>query len=237
MKKRLLILIMVLTLLIVAGCSRNSTPAPEPNEEPAPPVEAPVEEEPVLAEEAREAFLLILDTFPDRVSFHKELSHWGLILENGDGFEWITDSSLNEADVAMVLNANEFIEAGLDVDKLTGWLFKKAEMGMPARIIRPYDLSDQANGPEGEDTANDAFIRLINAFPNQIMFHTEMSHYQFVMDEVIFEWTTDLSMGDADLAFVLDSAPFVAAGLDVEQLIAKGWILEDGKLIKPVALD
>lgn len=189
----------------------------------------------------------ILAAYPDRIGYHTELHHWGLSLGEGLKVEWTDDTSMNAADVAFVLPAAMLEEAGVDPQALaaSGWLYQEAvtggEMGdMPALLIRPFDLGSAAAGPGGEDSASDAFARLLGRFPDALGFHEEMQHHGLALgDGNKLEWTEDLTLGDADVAMVFEAAPLLAAGADPALLEAAGWLHVDattGEMAAPELL-
>ncbi|MCK6548333.1 hypothetical protein L6R52_20970 [Myxococcota bacterium] len=84
-------------------------------------------------------------------------------------------------------------------------------------------------------------------FSSNVGFHHELSHWGLALpgDNKV-EWTSDTAANIADVAFVLDAAPLVAAGVDPAALVAKGWIHNEATtgehatpamLIKPYDLD
>ncbi|MPN46959.1 hypothetical protein SDC9_194558 [bioreactor metagenome] len=67
---------------------------------------------------ASESFVNIIKENKKEIGFHAELSHWGLKLPTGEKFEWTKDTSANEIDFAMVVPADQFTKAGVDVTKI-----------------------------------------------------------------------------------------------------------------------
>lgn len=234
MKKWIAAVLVIVVLGALAGCGKKPAANPEPKA-PAAQEPAPVKER-TTAEKAMDTFFEILDRYPEYITYHEDLSHWGITLPIKDAFEWVKDTSLHQADMALVLKADDFVEAGLDVTKLEGWLFKEAnpEMGAPDRLVKPFDLTDASNAPEGRDNAKDSFTRIIEAHPNQITFATDL--YHFNMGEQIFSWGVSQA-GEMKVVFTVEAAPFVAAGLDTAKLAEKGWTTESGKLVKTVVLN
>lgn len=194
----------------------------------------------------------LLTKFPTAIGFHDEMKHWGFALPGGDKFEWTTDTAANVADFAFVLAAKPLVDAGVDTAKLekAGWMFKAADaaMGTPDLLVKPIDLDATAAGTgTAKDSASNAFARLVNRFSTKIGFHHELSHFGFAMptgDK--FEWTKDLTVNDADMAFVFVAQPLVDAGANVDKLKAAGWLYQAATtgtsatpalLIKPYKLD
>ncbi len=94
-----------------------------------------------------ESFKNIVKTHRDILGYHAALDHYGFALGNGNMFEWAKDMSQNDKDIVFVLNPQPFVDAGVDVDKVEGWVFAKVEMMDKAgnkeqvdKFLKPYDL-------------------------------------------------------------------------------------------------
>jgi hypothetical protein len=72
-----------------------------------------------------DSFKKIVETNRDRIGYHEALDHYGIDLGNGNMFEWAKDMSTNDKDIVFVLNPQPFIDAGVDPNKITEWLFAK----------------------------------------------------------------------------------------------------------------
>lgn len=72
-----------------------------------------------------ETFKKIVDTNREIIGYHESLDHYGISLGNGNMFEWAKDMSSNDKDIVFVLNPQPFIDAGVDPNKITDWLFAK----------------------------------------------------------------------------------------------------------------
>jgi hypothetical protein len=174
------------------------------------------------------AFNSFVKTYPDKVGFHAELSHWGFKLPTGEKFEWSKDPSANKADFAMVMLADPLIKAGLDVNKLDKdqWLFKPAGKEMneefPNLLVKPANISDKKQNSNG---SSDAMRRLIRLDPKRVMYHKEMQHYRLLLEDGFeVQWTEKLGLNNADMLFVLKAEPLVKAGLDIKKLEGSGWV-------------
>lgn len=83
----------------------------------------------------------------ETIGYHEKLDHYGIDLGNGNKFEWAKDMSKNDKDIVFVLDPQIFIDAGVDPDKVDGWVFAKVEMkdnaGKPISVdkfLKPFDL-------------------------------------------------------------------------------------------------
>ncbi|KPU45496.1 hypothetical protein OXPF_07290 [Oxobacter pfennigii] len=179
------------------------------------------------AEGGLKAFVTTIKTFPDKIGFHKELEHWGFELPTGEKFEWSRDMSANKVDLAMVMLADPFISAGLDVEKLNAdeWVFMPAgnEDGMdtPNLLVKPHNVKDEGRSSNGYE---DAMRKLLLADENLLTYHGEMKHYRLKFSEGFeVRWTEELSLNDEDFIFILKAEPLINAGLDITKLEGSGW--------------
>jgi hypothetical protein len=81
------------------------------------------------------------------IGYHGALDHYGVNLSGGNMFEWAKDMSVNDKDMVFVLNPGPFISAGVDPDKIAGWVFAKVTVdddnGKPVevdKILKFFDL-------------------------------------------------------------------------------------------------
>ncbi len=83
----------------------------------------------------------------DSVKYHGEMDHYGVELGGGNMFEWAKDISTNDKDIVFVLNPQPFIDAGVDVNAVEGWVFAKVPTmdkdNKPVevdKLLKPFDL-------------------------------------------------------------------------------------------------
>ncbi|ROR30472.1 hypothetical protein EDD66_102123 [Mobilisporobacter senegalensis] len=94
-----------------------------------------------------ESYKKIVDLKRDSVTYHKALDHYGISLSNGNVFEWAKDMDKNDKDIVFALNPEIFINAGVDPEKVDGWVFAKVEvMDMNGKdievdkFLKPFNL-------------------------------------------------------------------------------------------------
>jgi hypothetical protein len=82
------------------------------------------------------------------VGYHGALDHYGINLGNGNLFEWAKDMAANDKDMVFVLNPEPLVAAGLDPNRVDGWVFGTVtvddENGKPVeveKLLKPFDLS------------------------------------------------------------------------------------------------
>lgn len=92
-------------------------------------------------------FRQILATYRDRIGYHEKLDHYGFALGEGNMLEWAKDLSTNDKDLVFILNPQPLIDAGLDPNKVEGWVFAQVEVkdanGKPQlvdKLLKPFNL-------------------------------------------------------------------------------------------------
>ena len=176
------------------------------------------------------AFQKIVKAYPKNVGFHKALSHWGFTLKSGEKFEWTKDLSANKVDLAMVLMADQFTKAGLDINKLDKnlWIYKpatvEAGVSLPNRLIMALNVSDKRRYSMG---SMDALRVVLNQKTDLVQYFKKEGHYMLMLgDGYEVHWTDKLGGMAADMEFVVKAKSLVKAGLDVKKLESSGWKFE-----------
>lgn len=89
----------------------------------------------------------IVNLYRDNIKYHTALDHFGVDLTNGNMFEWAKDMTINDKDIVFVLNPEPLIKAGVNPDKVEGWVFAKVESmdetGKKIEVdkfLKPFDL-------------------------------------------------------------------------------------------------
>ena len=133
---------------------------------------------------------------------------WSLYsLENGVEFCWN-----GSGDAGLLIHTKPFEEAGMDVSKL-----EKA--GNDVWYIG-YTGSQQ-----GPTTALDDFQIIADKYSENIKYDAALDRYCFDLgDGNMFEWARDITVNDISIVFVLNPEPFIAAGVDPNNV--EGWEYE-----------
>ncbi|MBU4541597.1 MAG: hypothetical protein KJ774_10300 [Firmicutes bacterium] len=83
----------------------------------------------------------------DHIKYHTALDHYGVDLGDGNMFEWAKDLNTNDKDIVFVLNPQIFIDAGVDPEKVEGWVFAKVstedEDNKPIEVdkfLKPFSI-------------------------------------------------------------------------------------------------
>jgi hypothetical protein len=93
------------------------------------------------------AYQHIISKARNRLSYHSEFDHYSISIGDGNFFEWAKDLKTNDKGIVFVLNPEPFISAGVDPNKIEGWLFTKVtgedEDDKPVQVdklLKAFDL-------------------------------------------------------------------------------------------------
>ena len=200
MKKQfILATLLVVLVTILVGCSGNAT-----------------KDNSALIKGAASSFNLIVSNNVENLVYHKKLSHFGLLLRDGDKFEWTENPSVSDADFSISVNADEFIKAGLDVTKLKGttFTFKEASKDAPGLLIYKYNVS---NSKENYKDSNEAFEKLISQIPGQISTLKNDGYILSFNQGFQLHWNSDERV-NKDMALIISADDLIKAGLNVNKL-------------------
>jgi hypothetical protein len=124
-----------------------------------------------------------------------------------------------------------FLKAGLDPEKLPGQF-----VFFEDRLMIGIKLGEDVLEYHEEPTPLLAFEQIADLKRDSIS-HAQFDHYGVdVGNGNMFEWAKDMKVNGKDIVFVLEPKPFVAAGLDPEDV--DGWMFAkvrgkiDGKMVE-----
>ena len=182
---------------------------------------------------AKTSFKAVLDASKDRVSFSKEDESWVLTSPAGDEVLFSTNFARNAAssggmadmdkpDVEFSFDAAPFVTAGLDVAKLPMVDGIKYEIDM-GRFMLHFELGNDVFADGAAKSFEATFAEIVRTQRSRIGYHEKLDHYGIKLgDGNMFEWAKDLSKNDKDIVWVLNPAPFIAAGVDPAKI--EGWV-------------
>ncbi|MDR1518576.1 MAG: hypothetical protein LBU23_00315 [Planctomycetota bacterium] len=95
-----------------------------------------------------ESFADLIDANRERIGYHFQLGHFGLDLGGGNLLEWAGDPVANSLDLVFVLDPEVFLGAGVDKDRVDGWLFGSVVIHDAAsgrkvevpKFLKPFNL-------------------------------------------------------------------------------------------------
>ncbi len=172
----------------------------------------------VVGDQSVKSFEAILSAVTDQVSKDDEFGGWSMAaLDHSANFEWSEDfSKTTEYDVKLVVDAQPFLDAGLDPAKLPSGMF------VDNQIIVGASLGDDKFTYVGTASPLDSYKKLVSNYRDTISYHAALDHYGVKMDNGnMFEWAKDMKTNDKDIVFVLNPQPFLDAGVNPEKV--EGW--------------
>lgn len=175
-----------------------------------------VDENESLVQGAVDNFDIIISNNIENKIFHGELNHFGFLLGNGEKFEWTSDPSTNEADFSLTFNAEEFVEAGLDVKKLNGDTFKYIDKTIESPGVIVY-TSDVSNAKEPQSDYKEAFKSLLIKMPGQLSVIEKDGYILDIGKGFQVHWNGEERV-NKDIAFIINPEDLVEAGLNIEKL-------------------
>ncbi len=187
----------------------------------------------VVGKVAKTSFKAVLDASKDTVSFSKEDESWVLRSAAGDEVLFSTDFSRNAAsgggmadmdkpDVEFAFDAAPFLAAGLDLAKLPAVDGIKYEIEN-GRFMLHFELGSDKFPADAAKSFEATFAEIVKTQRSRIVYHEKLDHYGIKLgDGNMFEWAKDMSKNDKDIVWVLNPAPFIAAGVDPAKV--EGWV-------------
>ncbi|MDR2864141.1 MAG: hypothetical protein LBV68_00840 [Spirochaetaceae bacterium] len=189
----------------------------------------------VVGKDSVDSFDKVLQQAPQSVSADPKNGGWSLAAPDKSArFIWsrdYTESPLH--DVMIEFDAAPFIAAGLDPEKLPEHIAYYDGMLMVGRKLgdKPFKYS-------GTVSPITSYEQIVKENREAVGYHGALDHYGVNLgDGNLFEWAKDMNTNDKDIVFVLNPAPFIAAGVNPEKI--NGWLFaqvivddENGKAIE-----
>ena len=198
----------------------------------------------VVGKESVTSFNAVLAAVGDKVTRDEMNGGWSLAAPDGSiRFNWNKDYSKSPIhDVMMELDAQPFLDAGLDTGKLPeSFSFYDGKLMVGAKLGK-----DELKY-SGEATPLAAYEQIVSKYRDSVGYHAALDHYNVnVGNGNLFEWAKDMDQNDKDIVFVLNPEPFITAGVDPNAVA--GWVFakvpvdidgkptEVDKLLKPFDL-
>ena len=185
----------------------------------------------VVGKESITSFDALLRVVEGNVKADETSSGWWLVSsDNQAAFFWSWDYSKScMHDLMLDIDAQPFIDAGLDPNKLPSeyMFYENGAMngsGIAEKLIMiGVKLGANELKYDGAPTPIAAFKHLVNLYRGSIGYHTALDHYGVNLGGGnMFEWAKDMSTNDKDMVFVVNPEPFIKAGVDPQNL--GGWI-------------
>ncbi|MDR3314562.1 MAG: hypothetical protein LBS96_08950 [Oscillospiraceae bacterium] len=185
----------------------------------------------VVGQQSIASFDAVLKTIPGSVKADELNAGWALTApDDSVRFIWSDDYSKSPLhDVMLEFDAQPFLDAGLDPEKLPdNYAFYEGD-AMGVKMLMVGTKLGGNDKVSGTSTALSAYELIVNQYRDTINYHTSLDHYGVKLgDGNMFEWAKDMktnsyddSVQDKDIVFVLNPEPLIAAGVDPALL--KGW--------------
>ena len=190
----------------------------------------------VVGQQSITSFNEVLKAIPDKVKADELNVGWAITAPDDSArFIWSEDYSKTSLhDVMLEFDAQPFLDAGLDPDKLPdNYAYYEGDtmggMGSQMLMVGKKLGSDELTY-SGTPTALAAYEQIVNKYRDSINYHTTLDHYGVKLgDGNMFEWAKDMktngydnSNQDKDIVYVLNPEPLIAAGVDPEKV--DGWV-------------
>ncbi|MDR2179314.1 MAG: hypothetical protein LBP21_03305 [Synergistaceae bacterium] len=146
---------------------------------------------------------------------------WVLTAPDGEAaFWWRREAEDGRMfDVYLCFDAEPFVNAGLDLDKLPMEMKGMLDRG---KLMLGKKLSQEPLVYDGDITPLTSFEQIVKLDRDAVGYHAALDHYGVTVAEGnIVEWAKDMSKNDKDLVFVLDPKIFLDAGVDPGKV--EGW--------------
>jgi hypothetical protein len=187
----------------------------------------------VVGKVAKSSFKAVLEASKDRVSFSKEDESWALTSPAGDEVLFSTNfarnapsgggmADMDKPDAEFSFDAAPFVAAGLDPAKLPLAEGIKYEIDQ-GRFMLHFELGGDVFADGAAKSFEATFAEIVRTQRSRIGYHEQLDHYGIKLGNGnMFEWAKDMSKNDKDIVWVLNPAPFIAAGVDPGKI--QGWV-------------
>lgn len=172
----------------------------------------------VMGDSSEKSFEEMLISMQSRIYSDDRFGGWTLMAPDGEArFVWTKDFSKTTTDVMLELDAQPFIDAGLNISMLP------KEMLAGDKIIITADLGDERVSYMGEASPLDSYKKLVKKYKDSVACYTSLDHYGISLgDGNMFEWAKNMKTNDRDIIFVLNPKPFLDAGVNPAKL--ETWV-------------
>lgn len=199
----------------------------------------------IIGDTSIKSFKKLLIINKDKVTSEEANNSWSMVSPDGEArFIWSKDfSKTSPYDLQLEVNAQPFIDAGLDVNKLP------KGMVVGNKLIVGKDLGNDSITYTGDATPLESYKQIVKLYRGSIKYHSALDHFGIdLANGNMFEWAKDMSTNEKDMVFALAPQVLIDAGVDPAKV--KGWVfakvptmdekgkkIEVDKFLKPFNLD
>jgi hypothetical protein len=176
----------------------------------------------IVGQAAVTSFSAMLDALEFPPAADDEMGTWVLTDPDGNAAFWWRKSSndMRMYDAFLCFDAEPFINAGLDVEKLP--MEMKEMLGDRGKLMVGKRLSAEELKYDGDITPLSSFEQIVRLDRASVGYHAALDHYGVtVADGSLFEWAKDMSKNDKDIVFVVDPKILIDSGVDPAKV--EGW--------------
>ena len=172
----------------------------------------------VVARDAKKSFALLLENTTSNKNTAEK--RWELLAPGNETFSMAADLGTTEPDITRTFSAAPFLRAGLDIAKLPADFFYDNASGI---LTLRNEISNTKFPAIAANSFSGLFSEFLKTNRSIVGYHEALDHYGIKLGNGnMLEWAKDPANNDKDLVFVLNPAPFLAAGLDTGRLT--DWI-------------
>ena len=179
----------------------------------------------IVGQAAVTSFSAMLDGLEFPPAADDEMGTWVLSDPDGNAAFWWRKSAddMRTYDAFICFDAEPFINAGLDVNKLPAGM--KEMLDDRGKIMVGKKLSKEELKYDGNITPLSSFEQIVKLDRESVGYHSALDHYGItVADGSLFEWAKDMSKNDKDIVFVIDPKILTDAGVDPAKV--EGWVYD-----------
>lgn len=172
----------------------------------------------VVGDQSMKSFEKVVASLTDKVTEDTAFGGWSITAPDGEArFLWSKDFEKTSTDAMLEINAQPFIDAGLDTTKLP------EGMVVGDKIVVGTDFGDAKVTNQGDVTPMTSYNQIVKQYRDSISYHAALDHYGVKLTNGnMFEFAKDMKTNDKDIVFVLNPQVFIDAGVDPSAV--KGWV-------------
>jgi hypothetical protein len=178
----------------------------------------------VVGQSAVTSFKAMIEALEFPPAFDEAESVWVLTAPDGEASFWWRRDANNKRmfDAYLCFDAEPFVNAGLDLDKLPMEMKGMLNQGDRGKLMLGTKLSKEPLVYEGDATPLSSFEQIVKLDRDAVGYHAALDHYGVTVSEgSLLEWAKDMGKNDKDLVFVLNPQIFIDAGVDPAKV--EGW--------------
>lgn len=197
----------------------------------------------IIEKRAVSSFNEVLSALPENIKKDEQKGIVSLISpDNKAQFIWTNNDQDNIYDAMIAIDVKPFLEAGLDISKLTNVDGITIDNDV---LLLGINISKENFEYKNNLNTIDSFKQIINMNRKNLNYHSNLDHFGINLGNGnVFEWAQSIEENDKDIVFAINPEPFENAGVNlnaidgwvyanVKTMDEKGKTIEVPKLLKP----